>query len=106
MYRTRIIARFDAPGGELVVLEERGTGTRIYREGGVEQSRVLPGGETGVEYVRLMAALLTGGTTALLLGCGGGSLAGMLHRGGLAVTVVDSNAASFELARTFFWMPE
>src|SRR4029079_8978029 len=32
--------------------------------------------------------------------------AGMLHRRGLAVTVVDSNATSFELARTFFWMPE
>ncbi len=52
-----------------------------------------------------MAALLAGGASVLLLGCGGGSLATMLHRGGSAVTILDVNPVSFELARTFFWMP-
>lgn len=103
----RVIARFEAPaGGEIVILETRGTGARVYREGGVEQSRVLPGGETGIAYVRLMAALLDQGRSALLLGCGGGALGSMLHRRGLSVVVVDNNPVSFELARTFFWMPD
>jgi spermidine synthase len=101
-----VIARFSGPNGEIAVIERLSTGMRIYREGGVEQSCVLPGGESEVEYVRLMAALLARGSNALLLGCGGGALAGMLHRRGLVVTVVDSNPVSFKLARTFFWMPE
>jgi SAM-dependent methyltransferase len=71
----------------------------------VAQSRVRAGGEADVAYVRLMSALLQGSRDVLLLGCGGGSLAGMLHRRGSAVTVVDLNPVSFELARTFFWMP-
>ena len=101
----QLLARFAGPNGEIAVIEDRATGARHYREGGVSQSCVLPGGEAGVEYVRLMAALLAGGTSTLLLGCGGGSLATMLHRGGSAVTILDVNPVSFELARTFFWMP-
>jgi spermidine synthase len=102
----RVIARFTGPHGEIAVLERLSNGMRVYREGGVEQSCVLAGGESEVAYVRLMAALLLHGRNALLLGCGGGALAGMLHRRGLVATVVDSNPVSFELARTFFWMPE
>ena len=101
----RIIARFAGPNGEIRILEERSTGMRTYCEGGVYQSEVRAGGETGIDYVRLMADLLAGGGTALLLGCGGGSLGGMLHRRGSSVTVVDINPLSFQLARTFFWMP-
>ena len=101
----RIIARFAGPNGEIRILEERGNGARSYYEGGVYQSEVRAGGETGIDYVRLMADLLAGGGTALLLGCGGGSLGGMLHRRGSSVTVVDINPLSFQLARTFFWMP-
>ena len=70
------------------------------------QSHVLAGGEAGVDYIRLMAALLAGGGDILLLGCGGGALATMLHRRGRSVTVVDVNPISFQLARTFFWMPD
>jgi spermidine synthase len=52
-----------------------------------------------------MATLLANGTSALLLGCGGGALATMLHRRASRVTVVEVNPLSFHLARTFFWMP-
>jgi spermidine synthase len=101
----RVIARFRGPVGEIAVVEDRATGARTYREGGVNQSCVLAGGEAGIDYIRLMAALLAGSPSALLLGCGGGALAGMLHRRGSRVTVVDVNPLSFQLARTFFWMP-
>jgi hypothetical protein len=66
----RLLARFDGPNGEIRVMEERATGARSYCEGGVEQSRVLPGGEAGVAYIALMAQLLSRGDSALLLGCG------------------------------------
>jgi SAM-dependent methyltransferase len=101
----RLLARFAGPNGEISVLEDRSTGARLYREGGIDQSCVRPGGEAGVEYVLLMAQLLGNCSTILLLGCGGGALAGMLHRRGRKVTVVDVNPISFQLARTFFWMP-
>jgi hypothetical protein len=65
---------------------------------------VLAGGEAGVDYIVLMAKLLVGGDV-LLLGCGGGALAGMLRRRGHSVAVVDVNPISFQLARVFFWMP-
>lgn len=100
-----VLARFAGPNGEIRVLEDPATGARLYEEGGVSQSRVLAGGEAGVMYVRLMAALLADRADALLLGCGGGSLATMLHRRGSRVTVVEVNPISFQLARTFFWMP-
>jgi spermidine synthase len=99
-----VLVRFAGPNGEISVVEDLSTGARLYREGGVVQSRVLAGGEAGVDYIVLMAELLVGGDV-LLLGCGGGSLAGMLHRRGRTVTVVDVNPISFQLARIFFWMP-
>jgi spermidine synthase len=101
-----ILARFAGPNGEISVVEERSTGGRRYYEGGVEQSYVLAGGEAGVAYICLMSALLDNGANVLLLGCAGGALAGMLHRRGRSVAVVDTNPISFDLARAFFWMPD
>lgn len=103
--RMHVLARFAGPNGEIRVLEDRRTGARYYEEGGVTQSCVLAGGEAGVAYVSLMATLLAGSAEVLVLGCGGGALAGMLHRRASRVTVVEVNPISFQLARTFFWMP-
>jgi spermidine synthase len=100
-----VLARFKGPNGEICVLENPSTGARLYREGGVAQSCVLPGGEADVAYVRLMAALLESSANALLFGCGGGALATMLHCRASRVVVVDANPISFQLARVFFWMP-
>ena len=100
-----VLARFKGPNGEIRILEDASTGVRLYEEGGVSQSCVRAGGEADVAYVRLMAALLESGASALLFGCGGGALASMLHRRGSRVTVVEVSPISFQLARTFFWMP-
>ncbi len=40
-----------------------------------------------------------------MIGCGGGTLATMLIRAGMEVTVVDVSARSFEIARRFFALP-
>ena len=100
----RVLARFTGPNGEISVVEERSTGGRRYYEGGVEQSYVLAGGEAGVAYICLMSALLDNGGNVLLLGCAGGALAGMLHRRGRSVAVVDANPISFASARTTSWI--
>ncbi len=41
----------------------------------------------------------------LMIGCGGGTLATMLHRSGVKVTVVDLHKLSFDIARGYFHMP-
>jgi spermidine synthase len=40
-----------------------------------------------------------------MIGCGGGTLATMLHRAGIAVTVVDLHKLSFDIAHTYFNLP-
>ena len=40
-----------------------------------------------------------------MIGCGGGTLATMLHRSGVAVTVVDLHRLSFDIARDYFHLP-
>ena len=40
-----------------------------------------------------------------MIGCGGGTLATMLSRRGVAVTLVDIDPLSFEIARRYFHMP-
>jgi predicted membrane-bound spermidine synthase len=42
----------------------------------------------------------------LMIGCGGGTLATMLTRAGVAVTLVDNDPQSFRLARSYFHLPD
>jgi SAM-dependent methyltransferase len=42
----------------------------------------------------------------LMIGCGGGTLATMLHRVGVKVIIVDTDRRSFDIARRYFHMPE
>jgi len=42
----------------------------------------------------------------LMIGCAGGTLATMLSRAGVRVTLVDIDPLSFEIARRYFHMPE
>jgi spermidine synthase len=42
----------------------------------------------------------------LMIGCGGGTLATMLTRSGVAVTVVDLHKLSFDIARKYFRLPD
>jgi cyclopropane fatty-acyl-phospholipid synthase-like methyltransferase len=42
----------------------------------------------------------------LMIGCGGGTLATMLHKSGVTVTVVDLHRFSFDIARKYFQLPQ
>ena len=46
-----------------------------------------------------------GSRHVLMIGCGGGTLATMLRRVGVTVTVVDIDGRNFEIARTYFNLP-
>jgi spermidine synthase len=41
----------------------------------------------------------------LMIGCGGGSLATMLDRAGVHVTIVDINPSAFRIAHKYFGLP-
>jgi spermidine synthase len=41
-----------------------------------------------------------------MIGCGGGTLATMLHRQGVTVTIVDIHKLSFDIARDYFQLPD
>lgn len=96
---------FDGAYGTICVIEDKATGARRYYEGNAFQSHALPSGESCFTYVHLMSNFLRPATNVLLLGCGGGTLATMLHRQGKTVTTVDRNPLSFRLAQEYFWMP-
>jgi cyclopropane fatty-acyl-phospholipid synthase-like methyltransferase len=59
------------------------------------------------DYIHAMYFFLmqAGARDVLMIGCGGGTLATMLHRSGVKVTVVDLHKFSFEIARDYFQMP-
>ena len=42
----------------------------------------------------------------LMIGCGGGTLATMLRRAGVKVTIADIDGRNFEIARGYFHMPD
>ncbi|HEY0267214.1 MAG TPA: fused MFS/spermidine synthase [Rhizomicrobium sp.] len=54
-------------------------------------------------YFFLMQA---GSRDVLMIGCGGGTLATMLRRAGVAVTVVDLHKLSFDIAHRHFHLPD
>jgi spermidine synthase len=60
------------------------------------------------DYIHAMYAFLrqTRARNVLMIGCGGGTLATMLDRDGIAVTIVDIDPRSFELARHYFHLPD
>lgn len=102
----RTLARLDSRFGEILIIEDIATGARRYYEGTAFQSHALNNGESCFTYVHIMSELLRKKKRVLLLGCGGGSLATMLYNRGVDVTLVDHNPQSFDVARTYFGLPD
>lgn len=102
----RLLGRYQGKFGQIDIVERKDDGARLYLEEGIYQSKATRAGELPFQYIRLMAGILKRSTNVLLLGCGGGTLATLLLRAGKAVTVVDHNPISFQIAQRFFGMPE
>src|SRR5262249_11204291 len=84
------------------------TGSLIYWQGDCYQSEACPDGVSLTSYVHALFGLLrqVNAREILMIGCGGGTLATMLHRAGAKVTVVDIDPNAFEIAWQYFGMPD
>ena len=90
-----------------VIEQNNATGTVSYWEAGENQSVADAAGISLADYIHAMYFFIRKAKAkrVLMIGCGGGTLATMLHRAGAEVTVVDVSARSFEIARRFFALP-
>jgi SAM-dependent methyltransferase len=97
----------DRNDNSLVIEQNNVSGRVSYWVDGAHQSVADTSGISLADYIHAMYAFLrqTRARDVLMIGCGGGTLATMLDRDGVAVTVVDIDARSIELARRYFHLP-
>lgn len=100
-----MIRRSPAPGH--VIVQDNRTGKVSYWQKEYHQSAADARGISTADYIHAMYFFLrqTKAKDVLMIGCGGGTLATMLHRSGVKVTVVDLHKLSFDIARDYFHMP-
>jgi spermidine synthase len=92
----------------LVIEQNNATGEVSYWQKGDHQSVADRTGVSLAEYIHAIFGLLRQAKAreVLMIGCGGGTLATMLHRAGVSVTLVDIDPASFDIARRYFNLPD
>ncbi len=95
--------RYDAP----VIEQHNASGKVSYWRECSNHSASDREGVSLADYIHALFGFLVqaGCRDVLMIGCGGGTLATMLHRIGARATVLDIDPASFEIARTYFHMP-
>lgn len=91
-----------------VVEYNNATGSVSFWEKEDNHSVADKNGVSTADYIHAMYYYLRQAKSrhVLMIGCGGGTLATMLRRAGVKVTIVDIDARSFDIARTYFHMPE
>ncbi len=102
------IAKRASKQGRISIVRDRRTGAVIYRQGRAHQSEADADGVSISAYVHMLYGLVRQARSreVLLIGCGGGTLATMLRRVAVAVTVVDVDPQAFALARRYFKLPD
>ncbi|MBV9550438.1 MAG: fused MFS/spermidine synthase [Alphaproteobacteria bacterium] len=97
--------RISAAPGHTVI---RAGGKVSYWQGEYHQSAADSVGVSTADYIHAMHYFLMQAQVkeVLMIGCGGGTLATMLTRAGVAMTVVDLHRLSFTIARKYFHLPE
>ncbi|MDE2464831.1 MAG: fused MFS/spermidine synthase [Alphaproteobacteria bacterium] len=90
-----------------VIEQNNATGTVSYWRGGGHQSEADRNGVSLADYVHALYGLLRQKRVhrVAIIGCGGGTLATMLHYAGAAPVVVDIDPAAFVIAHDYFQMP-
>jgi len=103
MSTSRIIP---APGH--YIIRDDTTGKVSYWQGEYHQSAADRDGVSTADYIHAMYFFLMQAQArdVLMIGCGGGTLATMLVRSQVQVTVVDLHKFSFDIARKYFQLPE
>ena len=95
-----------APGH--VIVQDNRTGKVSYWQEEYHQSAGDGRGVSTADYIHAMYAFLRQAKCkdVLMIGCGGGTLATMLHKSRVKVTVVDLHKLSFDIARDYFSLPD
>jgi SAM-dependent methyltransferase len=103
MSTSRIIP---APGH--YIIRDDTTGKVSYWQGEYHQSAADRDGVSTADYIHAMYFFLMQAQArdVLMIGCGGGTLATMLVRSQVQVTVVDLHKFSFDIARKYFQLPQ
>ena len=103
MSTSRIIP---APGH--YIIRDNISGKVSYWQGEYHQSAADRSGISTADYIHAMYFFLMQAQArdVLMIGCGGGTLATMLVRSQVQVTVVDLHKFSFDIARKYFQLPE
>ncbi|MBW8709103.1 MAG: fused MFS/spermidine synthase [Alphaproteobacteria bacterium] len=95
-----------APGH--YIIQDSRTGKVSYWQKEYHQSAADAHGVSTADYIHAIYFFLmqAGARDVLMIGCGGGTLATMLVRSNVQVTVVDLHRFSFDIARKYFHLPE
>lgn len=95
--------RYSSP----VIEQVNASGAVTYWRDSNNQSSSDAQGISLADYIHAIFGFLrqAGCRDVLMIGCGGGTLATMLHRAGVRVVMVDIDALSFKVARDYFHMP-
>jgi spermidine synthase len=106
--RVKVLDMVETEFGLIEVVRVRATGAILYRQGSCHQSEADGFGVSLSPYIHAIFSLArqSGAKTALLVGCGGGTLGRMLESCGVTVTIVDINSWSFRMARRHFGLPD
>ena len=97
--------RIPSPGH--VIVQDNRSGSVSYWQKEYHQSASDADGISTADYIHAMYGFLCQAQSkdVLMIGCGGGTLATMLHASGIAVTVVDLHRLSIDIARTISIFP-
>jgi spermidine synthase len=94
-------------GGEIAIVQDNRSGRMSYWQASDHHSMADNFGVSLAPYIHALFGLLRQKRPrrVLIIGCGGGSLATMLSREGISVTLLDVDPRSFAIARRYFHMP-
>lgn len=95
------------PDHGFVIEVNNATGRVSFWEKDDNHSIADKNGVSTADYIHAMYSFLRQKKSkhVLMIGCGGGTLATMLRRAGVKVTITDIDARNYEIARTYFKMP-
>ncbi|MBL4618875.1 MAG: fused MFS/spermidine synthase [Marinicaulis sp.] len=101
------LATFNHDFGQIRVQQNRRSGDVTFVQGGCYQSRCDILGVSLAPYIHALFHLIlqAKAKNVLMIGCGGGSLATLLVKRGVGVTIVDINPLSIDIARKYFGLP-
>src|SRR5579871_4960000 len=100
------VTSFCTPFGDIVVLRDRSS--VAYWQDGRYQSHADTNGISRAGYIHAIHGLVLQARArdVLMIGCGGGTLATMLHASGVKATIAEINPCSIDVSREHFALPD